>query len=232
MKEEFVELQRERIEANQNFEIEVSVYKKVKTYLSQMSALNCNSCETTCHYPCDPDLPLRLCPAFYANVPTLLSPFALILNTVINNNCEVCFGGCHPDDHEHNNYKWEYKYVDETQIIESMLTNYKDAIEKKETAEALAEAIKRAAKELKYNIYKAMDKITFFHNRLEMMALTSNPQSNPEYVQFLINKEMKERNSGYAERINNLKELMDLTKLGRDIVENREEFIRQFNLRD
>jgi hypothetical protein len=231
IKEQFVELQRERIEANQNFEIQVSVYKKVKTYLSQTSALNCNSCETTCHYPCDPDLALRWCPAFYASVPTLLSPIALILNTVVNNNCEVCSGGCHPDNHEHNNYKWEYKYVDETQIIESMRTNYKDAIEKKGTAEAHVEAIKRAARELKYNINQTIDKINFFYNRLEMMALTSNPQSNPEYVQLLINKEMKERNSGYAERIDNLKELMDLTKLARDIVENRGKFVSQFNIR-
>ncbi len=77
-----------------------------------------------------------------------------------------------------------------------------------------------------------MDKITLICNRLEMLALTSNPLSTPEYVQLLINKEMKERNSGYAERIDSLKELMELAQLARDIVENREEFVRQFKLRD
>lgn len=96
MKEKFVKLQTERIKANQNFEIQVSVYKKAKTYLATVSALNCLNCETTCHHPCDPDLALRWCPAFYASVPTLLSPFALIVNTIVNNNCEVCSGECHP----------------------------------------------------------------------------------------------------------------------------------------
>jgi hypothetical protein len=230
-KEAEVKLQEERVNANQNYKIQVSVYKKVQTPLGGSRALNCMECETTCHHPCDPDLPLRLCPAFYASVPTLLSPFALVINTIVNNNCEVCTGGCSPSQHRHQNYKWEYKHVTETQTINGMRQNYQDAMEKQSTAEALVEALKEEASQLKYKIMEAKNCITWLHLKLEANALTGNPLATPDYFQEMIDIEGKQKNEGYAERIKSLKQLTDLVQLNSDIVEN-EGFALQFKLFD
>jgi hypothetical protein len=57
---------KEKIDSNQNFEITVTVPKKVKkTIDSIQSALNCKKCEVTCHYPCNPILWTNFCPAFW-----------------------------------------------------------------------------------------------------------------------------------------------------------------------
>lgn len=231
-KEAAVELQKERINANQDYEIKIQVSKKVKVPLNILGALNCKKCETTCHHPCHPGFAFRWCPAFYASVPTLLSPLAMLVNTVTNNNCQVCTGRCHPNDHAHEKHKWVYKDVEEKQTIYNMRKTYDDALGEKLTAEKLVKVIKQELEQLKHTIIKAMDCITYLRNHLEENALSGNPLSTTEYIQELIDNEKDQHDEGYAQRIKSLKELLALAQLTRDIVDNEEKFASQFKLFD
>ncbi|XP_046648243.1 uncharacterized protein LOC124338206 [Daphnia pulicaria] len=75
--EKIISENKEKIDSNQNFEITLTVSKKVKesieTFRNNQSALNCTNCEVTCHYPCNPNLWTNFCPAFWefalSNIP-------------------------------------------------------------------------------------------------------------------------------------------------------------------
>lgn len=232
-KEAAVELHKERINANQDFEIKIQVSKKVKVPQHFLGALNCKKCETTCHHPCHPVMAFRWCPAFYAaSAPPLLSTVAMLVNTVTNNNCQVCTGRCHPNDHVHEKHRWVYKDVEEKQTIYNMRKTYDDALGEKLTAEKLVKVIKQELEQLKHTIIKAMDCITYLRNHLEENALSGNPLSTTEYIQDLIDNEKDQHDEGYAQRIKSLKELLALAQLTRDIVDNEEKFASQFKLFD
>ncbi len=227
-KQAAVEMQKERINANQNFEIKFQVSKKIKVPLDRSGALNCKKCETTCHHPCIPGLAFRWCPAFYASVPTLLSPLAMLMNTVTNNSCEVCTGECHPDDHVHEQHKWVYREVEEKQTIYDMRKTYEDALGEKLTAEELVEVMKTEIEQLKDTIIESIKCITNLHNHLEEKALSSNLLLTTEYIQELIDQEREQHIEGFRDRIKSLQELLDSAKLTRDIVDNEEKFASQF----
>ena len=75
------------LECNKDFEITVTVTKKVKDTVEEDTALNCSNCETTCHYPCNPSLPIEFCPAFWR----VTNLFAF---TQSNFSCKFCPGNC------------------------------------------------------------------------------------------------------------------------------------------
>lgn len=77
-----------------------------------------------------------------------------------------------------------------------------------------------------------MNCITFLYKRLEETALNGSVLSTPEYIKMMMNNEEKEHQNGWVERIESLKELMELAKLAKDIVNNREDFTRKLNLFD
>ena len=79
--EEIINLNKDQVDANKDFEIPVPVSqkKKVATSDGKESALNCVACETTCHYPCHPKLWTGFCPAFWGLEECFNSAFKTIL---------------------------------------------------------------------------------------------------------------------------------------------------------
>lgn len=85
---------KDKIDSNKNFEIPFKVSKKEKIDNNQ-SALNCNKCEVTCHYPCF-TLALNLCPAFWEfslsaiPVETLNSMSSILPHSLAKKTAAIC----------------------------------------------------------------------------------------------------------------------------------------------
>jgi hypothetical protein len=229
-KESFIELHKKEVDANQNFEIRVPVSKKLKVPVDRLTAMNCASCETTCHYPCDPNLPMGLCPAFSSGQ-TAGGIFGFVVekvvNTVGNPDCKVCPGSCSSKSHENEKHRWTYKIVEETQTLEDVRERYEKAKGDKMDAEELVTALKKDVDILKKDIVKAIGDIKVLHNELKRNALHGNPITTPEYIEMMIDNERKEREDGFAERIKSLEELLPLAKMTKDIVEDATRFVKE-----
>ncbi|XP_046457495.1 uncharacterized protein LOC124204467 [Daphnia pulex] len=229
-KESFIELHKMEVDANQNFEIRVPVSKKLKVPVERLTAMNCASCETTCHYPCDPNLLMGWCPAFSSENLTG-GVFGFLAEKVVNTfreaDCKVCPCNCSSKSHENEKHRWTYKIVEETQTLKDVREKYEKAKGKKMDAEELVIALKKDVDILKKDIVKAIDDIKVLHNELKRNALHGNPLTTPEYIRMMIENEKNERKDGFTVRIKSLEELLPLAKMTDDIVGNAAGFVKE-----
>nr|CAH0106885.1 unnamed protein product [Daphnia galeata] len=232
-KEGLVAVHSAKVNAYQHFEIIVPVSKKVKVPLDYLSAMNCTKCETTCHYPCRPDLSRGWCPAFSSHpsaydgsiLEIALGLIKRAVNPLLQPKCTVCPENCGTECHKHEQFRWTFEQVEETQTLEDVREKYEKAKGKKMNAEELVDALKNDANILKEEIIKAMDNIIELHNTLKRNALHGNPLTTPEYIKMMIYNEEREHKEGYEERINSLKELLELNNLRSRIMNDKEEFV-------
>jgi hypothetical protein len=229
-KESFIELHKMEVDANQNFEIRVPVSKKVKVPVERLTAMNCSSCETTCHYPCDPDLPMGWCPAFSSGQ-TAGGIFGFVVEKVTNAfreaDCKVCPGSCSSKSHENEKHRWTYQQVEEMQTLKDVRERYEKAKGKKMDAEGLVKDLKKEVDILKKDFVKTIDEIKVLHNELKRNALHGNPLTTPEYIRMMIDNEKNERKDGFEKRMESLKELLPLAKMTDDIVEDAAGFVKK-----
>ncbi|EFX78114.1 hypothetical protein DAPPUDRAFT_53485 [Daphnia pulex] len=209
-KESFIELHKMEVDANQNFEIRVPVSKKLKVPVERLTAMNCASCETTCHYPCDPDLPM-----------------GWLTNAFREADCKVCPCHCSSKSHENETHRWTYQQVEETQTLKDVRERYEKAKGKKMDAEGLVTALKKEVDILKKEIIKTIDEIKVLHNELKRNALHGNPLTTTEYIRMMIENEKSECQKGSAERIKSLEELLPLAEMTDDIVGNAAGFVKE-----
>jgi hypothetical protein len=246
---------KEKIDNNQNFEITVTVSKKVKeiieTFENNQSALNCTHCEETCHYPCNPSLWTNFCPAFWgfslsniqqsafnpvsshSNSKTVkkrlaethrenswemdaVNPGMVILEAGINlftqnRTCKVCPGKCQSSDHVNEKQRWVYQQVEEKQTLFDVRKRYEEAMGQQANAEGTLASLKAEIERFKLNIFTAMKEITSCSNLLKNKALRGDPLTTAEYIQLKIDNEQKEKKHGYAERINSLQDVLEIT---------------------
>ena len=214
-KEGLVAVHSAKVNAHQHFEITVPVSKKVKVPVERLSAMNCTKCETTCHYPCRPDLSRGWCPAFSSHKSAdggklLIKAKGLLkraVNPLLHPKCTVCPENCGTESHKHEQFRWNFEQVEETQTLEDVREKYEKAKGKKMNAEELLDALKNDVNILKEEIIKAMDNIIELHNTLKRNALHGNSLTTPEYIKMMIHNEEREHKEGHEERIKSLKEL-------------------------
>uniref|UniRef100_A0A0P5IWV6 Uncharacterized protein n=1 Tax=Daphnia magna TaxID=35525 RepID=A0A0P5IWV6_9CRUS len=241
--EEIIALHKDHVNANKNFEITVEVPKKKRIEVdTNQTALNCSKCEVTCHYPCNPNLWMGFCPAFWRSekifptmsdlTNTLMSNHTTILNTIFDTTvnttasllstgraCKVCPVKCATEDHSNELTRWTYVQEDETRTLYDIRKKYDDAMAKTLSAEELKNALQGEAEQLKLEIIKAMDEITRCSNHLKKIALRGDPLSTPEYINLMLENEKKEKKPGHRERIKILKDLLKKAKLTKDVTD-------------
>ncbi|XP_046647754.1 uncharacterized protein LOC124337776 [Daphnia pulicaria] len=221
--QEIVTLNKEKIDANQNFETTVKVQKKVKVPLdNNVTALNCTKCGVTCHFPCNNRLWTGFCPAFWKSESiAAMSIVAVVISTTTNlltqavRTCQVCPEKCVPTLHINEDSRWDYEQVEETVTLEEMLKKYKEAMDKQPGAEGILNSLQRDYDQLQSDILKAIEEITHSSNRLKTIALRGDPLTTPEYIQMMIKNEEDNRKPGFEERIKSLKMVLykaELTK--------------------
>ena len=245
--EEQIALNRDKVNANKNFEVQVPVSKKVKLHVGDKSAMNCTRCEVSCHYPCNPRLWSGFCPAFFRSenmvpdmegamnvmeavtllrrepIRTLSVVADIVIKTASNlispiRTCNVCPGNCLVGDHTNENGKWDFKQELEIKTMYDIQKAYQDAMGKKLNAEELLKSLELEVEQLTTKILKTMEEITRCSNQLKEKALRGNPITNLEYIQMIIDEEKTNGKPGYEERIKSLEDVLERAKLTQGIV--------------
>ncbi len=228
--EALIAVHKAKVDAHQNYEVEVMVTKKVKgPDTRSKNNLNCRNCEVTCHYPCDPYLVKGWCEVFTAQNQSYFGKICQkIANTVLEADCTVCPGKCSSSNHVNENSGWIYKQVKEFQTLDEMRQKYEKAKGKKLNAEEILGALREGVEKLKSEIVDSVNCIMYLHNKLEDIALRGEGLSTPDYIRMMIKSEEKEKAEGFQERIQSLKELLKLSELKKKILTD-DEFTDQFN---
>jgi hypothetical protein len=232
---DLVAINKEKIQANQNFEMSVPVSKKVKMPTADL-AMNCTKCETTCHYPCEPSLLTGFCSAFWKpDGIRFQNDFIVLANTLLNAaknlatpKCKICPGRCSDGLHQNEHFNGTFIQVEETRTFYDIRNNYEDAMKKKMDAEALVKAVETEVERLKEETIKNMNGITYLHNKLKAIALHGNPLSTFEYIQMMVDNAERDQKPGCREKIQNLNELLELAKNNGNNIDDDEKFIKQF----
>jgi hypothetical protein len=228
--ENLIDVHKAKVDAHQHFEVEVMVTKKVRGPVAESNNnLNCRKCKVTCHYPCDPNLPIGWCEGFTVQNQSTINKFLQkVVNTFREANCTICPGKCSSSDHESENSGWIYKQVKETQTLDEMRQKYEKAKGMALDAEGMRRALRDEVEKLKLELVQSVNCITHLHKQLENTALCAGGLSTPDYIKMMIQNEEKERAEGFQERVVSLKELLKLSELKDKILTN-EEFKDQFN---
>jgi hypothetical protein len=227
--EGIIALNRDKVDANKNFEVKVPVSKKVREKAENQSALNCTKCEVTCHYPCNPHLWAGFCPALWPedNSSGPKNVFETVVRTVVNllqpiRSCKVCPDKCPSGYHTNENTKWAYTQEEETRTLYDVRKKYEEAMGQQLNAEGILNGLKEEVEQLKFDIFKTMEEITRCSNVLKKKALRGDPLTTPEYIQMMIENEKKDKKIGYNERIKSLEDVLQRAQLTRDIVDGGE----------
>jgi hypothetical protein len=241
---DLVAINREKIQANQNFEMKVPVSKKEKTPVHTL-AMNCTRCETTCHYPCEQHFLKGFCSAFWKleenmyGAEMFSNPLSNVIksvtDTIVNTaknlaspKCKICPGRCSDGLHQNEHFKWTFIQVEEIRTFHDVRNNFEDAMKKKLDAEGLVNALKTEIEQLKEETIKNMNCITYLQNKLKTNALHGNPLSTFEYIQIMIDTAEKDQKPGCREKMENLKELLESAKNMGNNIDDDEKFAKQF----
>jgi hypothetical protein len=240
--EEIIALNRDKVDANHNFEVKVPVSKKVKVRVGGQKALNCIICQVTCHYPCNPGLWSGFCPAFWRSeniVPTMegamnaaesmirgeaMRALSTVVDAVKNTatrlvslRCNICPGNCPDGDHKNEDAKWDFIQQEETITMDHVRQKYEEAMGRQLSAEGILNGLQNEVEQLKSDIIKTMAEITRCSNVLREKALRGDPLSTLEYIQIIIDDERRDEKPGYEERIKSLEDVLERARITQDI---------------
>ncbi|XP_077350002.1 uncharacterized protein LOC143998134 [Lithobates pipiens] len=179
---------RAEVKKNENFEYEVTETVRRKVDSSKYS-INCRECSSTCHQDCPvaADYPVYLCEVFnWRGI------------------CRVCKHGTKTHLSEKSYWKT---------CVEIKKKTYFDIKEKYEKVGKKVLDLEEVLFKLKEDIEKAEDKvreltgkIAEILQRLQKIALKTNPMSAVDYIKLLIEKEKREGKTGFLERIKTMEE--------------------------
>ncbi|XP_078534867.1 uncharacterized protein LOC144821556 [Lissotriton helveticus] len=190
---EILELNKDKMKDNQNFEYEVpkTVAKQevVTEYIT-----NCQKCRHTCHYPCGiaDDRQKYGCTAMDGN-----------------KTCTVCPGRCTWEIHFNQKYRWEYVTEIHKGTYQELKKNYENAQGEVMTSEGIFQQLNEQLESVEEKVSDLIDALSKCLQRLEEIALKPNPLSTPEYIDLLILSEKEEAKPGFMERIQSLKAMRE-----------------------
>ncbi|XP_040210659.1 uncharacterized protein LOC120941384 [Rana temporaria] len=174
---------KEEVENHGNFESNVTetVIRKVD---SSEYSLNCRQCNSTCHRDCtaEDDFPVYLCEVFdWLGI------------------CGVCKHGFNKHFLEKSYWKTFVETRKKTYL--EMKEKYEKAMKKVMTLEDVLSEIKEDMKKTKDELLELTQEIAEILRLLQEIALNPNPVSTVDYMKLLIEKEKREGEAGFLERI-------------------------------
>jgi len=115
------------------------------------------------------------------------------------------------------NYHWKFQDVTETRTYEEILKKYEKAVHHKLTTEGVLQALESELEQIKYDLKSDIKTITACLQRLDQIALRPDAFTTTDYIELMIQSEMKEKKSGFQERIKSLNSLLDKARVVRKI---------------
>ncbi|XP_053571489.1 uncharacterized protein LOC128661234 [Bombina bombina] len=188
---------RDLMEANKNFEFEVTVTIPVKEDITGNFITNCQQCHFTCHYPCmiADDSQKHGCAA------------------ITNGKCRVCPNKCIWSVHFNQKYKWNYEEKKETRNYEDIKKNYEKASGEVMTAENVFSELHNDYCGVRQAVLNLINKSSQSLKRLREIALRPDPMKTTEYIDLMIKSEQQEAKPGHQERIQSLSDVRETAKI-------------------
>ena len=152
----------------------------------------CTNCHITCHFPCSLALKedKRKCAAMDET-----------------GHCKVCPGRCSWEKHENTPSRYDTKTVQVEKTYDTQKAIYDKAVDKKTAMQVIIEEKERELEELNKLVYDMMKETHATCETLKKIALKSNPLSEVEYIDLLIESEKSEKKEGYTDRISSLQDI-------------------------
>ena len=186
------------IDQNKNFTytVDEQVIETEPTEQGQYT-INCRTCNITCHEHClipdDPDK-ARCWAMGYGNDEEC---------------CRICSQHCHWSMHSNQPYVYIIKIQTVNKTADDLKKRYEDAEGKKLTAEQLVKKCQEEFDQVQMRVLGLVDQARKSIDRLNEIALRSNPLSTVDYIDILINSEKAEAKPGWKERVEQLTEVKD-----------------------
>ena len=193
----------EKIQANKNFmyEVEEDCMEKVKLDHGKYVTI-CFKCNFTCHYPC--------------GIPNGDDKYRCAAMNIPKNEtttCKACPGKCAWQQHNNAEYRLEVKRKNVQKCYENVKKKYYEAeggkVKVENVIAGMEEDIQTHFQIMLQNIIEAHSCI----QRLDEIALKRHPLNDVGYIDLLIEAELRERKSGFEERVENYRVVREQAEL-------------------
>jgi len=216
---QMIENHSDQINANKNFKYTVTVSKGDKVNITDNTCTtNCSKCSMSCHFPCQLGL-------------TEMKEGCASMGK--DGLCKVCPLKCKWDLHLNQSYHWVFKDISETRTYDDIRKKYETALQQKLSKEGVLQALQFELEQIRYDLKQDINTITECLKRLDRIALRPDAFTTTEYIELMIQAEMKEKKPGYEERIKSLKSLLDKAQLMNNIRKgnNMEDYVNSDAIR-
>ncbi len=202
----------DQMEANKDFEFEVEFLVPKETDISGTGhfTTNCQTCQTTCHFPCRQasDEGKHLCSVMDSS-----------------GTCMIC--KCPWNDHFNQKYTYEMVKEKVKRTSDALRKQYQGAADETLTNEQLLENIKKEIDELEAQLWE-LTQATYQHiQRLEEIALRPHLLSTSDYIDLLIKTENKNPHSCH-QRISTLQKLRQKSEIKKKLIQEQQKFVNQY----
>lgn len=183
------------IDRNKNFEYEVEedIFEMVNIAWDRVMT-NCLVCKRTCH----PD-----CQAIFS--PLLFTCWAMGWD----GRCKICPLKCKWLEHKSCNFMFDVKRVTSKRTVEEIRLRYKEATQKKLSAQNLTEKVKQEFGMLQQKILGMTESVRKSLQKLKKIALRPDPLTAVEYIDTMIESEKNQAKPGWLERVQQLSKLRE-----------------------
>jgi len=200
---QMIEDHSDQINVNKGFKYTVTVSRGDKIEIANGECTtNCSKCSMSCHFPCNLDMT-----ADKQNCAAIGS----------DGMCKSCPLKCKWDLHLNQRYHWVFQDVTECRTYEEILKKYEEAVQHKLTTEGVLQALEGELEQIKYDLKLDINTITTCLQRLDQIALRPDAFTTTDYIEMMIQSEMKEKKPGFQERIRSLNSLLDKARVVKKI---------------
>ena len=180
-----------KIDANVKFTYDITITKQRKDVLPAGTYVtNCSYCHNTCHYPC-----------YIADDKKKFECWAMDRRAGNNAKCRICKHHCSWDNHFNNGYKFEFYDTTESRTSDELKKKYYEGVSGKATAEKLINKMADKIAKMRKEILEKMKVVRDTLQLLDQIALRTNPLTEVNYLEMLIESENEQKNPGYVGRI-------------------------------
>ena len=188
---EKIDIERKKIDGSKNFVIDSEIPKIEKIDLKPGEYVtNCLTCNYTCHYPC-----------------YIKDDFKKECSSMINGQCTVCPKKCSFTDHKNARFRLEIKMVKEKTTLKELEKKYIDSASNLSKYEQIRKGLSQEFEDIQLKCLNVQKNIKNCVDRLKQIGLNSNPYSDTEYIDLLIESEKTQKKPGWRGRINGLESL-------------------------
>lgn len=171
-------------------------------------------CNYTCHYPCyiAEDKQKNNCAAINSS-----------------GNCTVCPKKCHYTHHKNAPFRIEIKMVKEKTTLKDLEKKFYDSKSNLSRFEQIRNGLYNEFRDIQVKCLKVQEEIKKSVDRLKQIGLNSNPLSQNDYIDLLIESEKNQRKPGWQGRIRGLEGLKNIHQTIKEAYESKNNKIKKFS---